>query len=192
MVFGTMNMERSTDNSHIFILDSKDSEPRILVPNVTITNGPTWSLDGKTFYYVDSANPPVYACDYDLENGTLSNKRVFCESNELTYRAFDGATIDTQGFLWWAIFGGSKIVRINPVDGKIERYIDLSVFDIQNPTSCAFGGDDYRTMIVTSACWIPPHTADLRGVGNHGGVCLITFDESEGIQGRQADFWNGD
>jgi len=191
MVGGTMNMEWSTDNSHIFILDTKDSEPRILVENVAITNGPTWSLDGKTFYYVDSMNPPVYACDYDLETGTLSNKRALAHKTELTTFAFDGATIDTQGFLWWAIFGGSKIVRINSETGEIERYIDLGPLGMKNPTSVAFGGEDYRTMFVTTESYHPSGGADLRGVGNNGGCCLITFDESEGIQGTAPHFWNG-
>jgi len=97
-IAGTMNLERKKENSNFYTLDSSTKEPRILVPEVAITNGPTWSLDGKTFFYVDSKFPPIYKADYDLETGTISNRTTFMEYHEDVGGHFDGAAIDKDGF----------------------------------------------------------------------------------------------
>jgi sugar lactone lactonase YvrE len=45
------------------------------------------------------------------------------------------------------MFGGGRLVRYAP-DGRIDREVALP---ITQPTSCAFGGADLRTLYVTSA-----------------------------------------
>jgi len=183
MIGGTMNMSLKAEDSNIYIMDSKTSKPRLFVENIICTNAPNFSQDGKTFYYVDSFNPPPLAADYDIEKGELSNKRPLLEDYDQDFvgGAFDGACIDTKGCIWWAIFGGKKIIKIDPNQKKIVSWIDLSEFEINNPTCVCFGGDDYRTMFVTSECYHPTGPADLRGIGNNGGVVVIKFDESEDV-----------
>jgi sugar lactone lactonase YvrE len=59
----------------------------------------------------------------------------------------DGATVDAEGFLWNARFGGGAVARFAP-DGRLDRLLDLPA---SQPTSCAFGGADLETLYVTTA-----------------------------------------
>lgn len=60
----------------------------------------------------------------------------------------DGMTIDTNGSLYVATFGGSKILKINPTTGAIELEIK---FPAEQITSAAFGGPNLDILYVTSA-----------------------------------------
>ena len=189
IIGGTYHMEQKFENTNIFIMDSKSQSPRVLVPNICCTNGLNWSHDGKTFYYVDTLNPIVYACDYNLEEGTLSNKREIIRADDFVGGGFDGATMDSKGYIWWAVFLGSKILKVDPIAKKIVGWIDLSNNGVLNPTNVCFGGEDYRTMFITSES-NQPGRPDIRGTDNNGSVVVIDFDESEDIQGVAPFYWN--
>lgn len=74
-----------------------------LVSPVSCSNGTGWSPDDKTLYYVDSGkNAPVWAFDYDLETGGVSNRRVFVEDTFGDGGTFDGLTMDEEGCVWVA------------------------------------------------------------------------------------------
>ena len=111
-----------------------------------ITNSLAWSPDNATFYFADTLRDTIFACDFDLESGTLANRHVFATTHEEPGSP-DGSTVDQEGFLWNAQWGGSRLVRYAP-DGRIDRVVDLPV---SQPTSCMFGGPDLRTLYVTSA-----------------------------------------
>ena len=59
----------------------------------------------------------------------------------------DGLTVDAEGFVWSAHVGKGRIVRYDPT-GRAERQVQLPV---TRGTSCMFGGDDLRTLFITSA-----------------------------------------
>lgn len=69
-------------------------------------------------------------------------------------------TIDSNGFLYVATWGGSKIQRIDPNSRKIVSTIELPALQI---TSAAFGGPNLDILYVTSAAFqpgakdLPPH-----------------------------------
>ena len=81
---------------------------------------------------------------------------------------FDGGCIDSEGMLWWACNGAGKVLRINPEFGSIDMTIKL---DFISPSSVAFGGEDYKTLIVTSMGTAIPGTDKPP----NGGVALIKF-----------------
>ena len=56
-------------------------------------------------------------------------------------------TIDQEGYLWVALFGGSCVNRYNKQGIKIDT-ISLPVSCV---TSCVFGGKDLDTLFITSA-----------------------------------------
>ena len=62
---------------------------------------------------------------------------------------FDGMTMDAEGMVWIAIFGGSAVRRYDPESGALLDSIDLPMSQI---TSCAFGGPDLTDLYITSAC----------------------------------------
>ena len=114
---------------------------------VFTTNGMCFSPDGKTMYLSDS-NPGVrtiWACDYDTDTGTPTNRRVFFDTREVAGRP-DGGTVDADGCYWMAGVGGWQLVRITP-QGKVDRIVEMPV---EKPTKPMFGGPKLDTLFVTS------------------------------------------
>lgn len=114
---------------------------------VDISNGLDWSLDNKTFYYIDSLSYSVDAFDYDLQTGRIANRRnVYTLEKE--EQIPDGMCIDAEGKLWVACYNGGRVIRLDPETGKRLQTVKLPV---EKTTSCCFGGKDYSEMYVTSA-----------------------------------------
>jgi sugar lactone lactonase YvrE len=117
-----------------------------VLTGLTVSNGLGWSPDGSTMYHIDSPTHGVDAFDVDPTTGDVSNRRRL-----VTFAAAwglpDGMTVDEEGFLWIAFWGGSAVRRVAP-DGDVAAEIGLPVTLV---TSCAFGGDDGAELFVTSA-----------------------------------------
>jgi sugar lactone lactonase YvrE len=110
-----------------------------------VTNGPTFSPDGRTMYHNDSARQVTYAFDLD-DDGSASNRREFARyGGDDGYP--DGMTVDAEGCLWIAFWDGWCVRRFSP---NGERLAKLGV-PVQRPTSCAFGGEGLETLFITSA-----------------------------------------
>lgn len=109
------------------------------------TNGPAFSPDGTVLYHTDSMVRTVYRFAL-APDGTLSDKRDFVRFAESDGYP-DGMTVDAAGGVWVAHWDGWRVTRFRP-DGAVDRVIALPVAQV---TSCAFGGDDLRTLYITSA-----------------------------------------
>lgn len=110
-----------------------------------ITNGPAFSLDGRTLYHNDTLDRVTYAFDLD-DGGALSNKRIFVAWAEGAGNP-DGMTTDAEDHLWQAFWGGSCVRRISPAgDIVAEHPIPASAV-----SSCAFGGAALDRLFVTTA-----------------------------------------
>ena len=101
--------------------------------------------DGRVMYFGDSGTRLIRAGDYEPENGTFSNARVFATVEPPGLP--DGSTVDAEGFLWNAEYDGWRVVRYAP-DGRVDRVIKLPV---RQPTSCIFGGENLDVLYVTTA-----------------------------------------
>ena len=112
---------------------------------IICNNGPCWSPDDKTFYHTDTFKQEIYAYDYDIETGSISNKRVFASTEDEPGLA-DGSTVDEEGYLWNAQVISGQLVRYAP-DGSIVRRVEMPVHNI---TSVMFGGDKLDVLYVTS------------------------------------------
>ena len=123
-----------------------DGSINIVEDDISISNGIGFSPDLKTMYHTDSIPRTIYAYDYDVSSGNVSNRREFTslpESEGIT----DGMTVDADGFVWSAIWGGGCVIRFDP-DGHEERRI---TFPAKQTSSCGFGGADLNELYVTSA-----------------------------------------
>ncbi len=109
-------------------------------------NGMAWSPDGTLFYLSHSWQQTVFAFPFDAASGRLGSRRVFVEVPEALGLP-DGAAVDEEGAYWCALHGGGRLHRYAP-DGALLREIMLPV---SQPTMCAFGGPDLRTLFVSSA-----------------------------------------
>jgi sugar lactone lactonase YvrE len=111
-----------------------------------ITNGPAFSPDGTTLYHNDTGQRRIYSFECDPETGTLGDRHIFAEiPEELGYP--DGLTVDADGGLWCALWGGWRVTRFTP-DGEIDRDLKLPASQV---TSCTFGGENLDTLFVTTA-----------------------------------------
>jgi sugar lactone lactonase YvrE len=109
-----------------------------------ITNGPCLSPDGRSFYHTDTLDRVLYAFDH-APGGILSNRRVLIEFTGAGHP--DGTTVDAEGCLWVALFGGARIERYSPTGALLETV----EFPCPNITKVAFGGPDLRTAFVSTA-----------------------------------------
>ncbi|WJS06009.1 SMP-30/gluconolactonase/LRE family protein [Roseibium aggregatum] len=114
--------------------------------NFHVSNGLGWSPDNKTFYFTDSGCRTIWAYDFDLEEGAISNRRAFVEVAEGD-GVPDGLCVDEDGYLWVAMWDGWCIRQYAP-DGTLASSFPVPV---PRPTSCAFGGEDMSTLYVTTA-----------------------------------------
>ncbi len=112
----------------------------------TVGNGLDWSPDRRTLYFVDTVPGKIFAYDFEMSVGALTNKRVLAEIPESEGRP-DGLCVDAEGGIWCAIWDGWRINRYSP-DGSLDSTIHVPV---PRPTSVAFGGPDLETLYVTSA-----------------------------------------
>ena len=136
--------QRPVRNSALYRLDPDLTIHRIK-SGIKCTNGPCWSPDNKVFYFCDSYDNIMYAYDYDIERGTISNKRLFASTKDYP-GTFDGSVVDAEGFIWNAHVFGGRIIRYAP-DGSIDRMIE---FPVRNLTSVMFGGKNLDILYVTS------------------------------------------
>ena len=119
------------------------------------SNGLAWSPDGATMYWTDTKLSTVFAFDFDPQGGNLSRRRVFAsfppkqDGQPLeTYGGRpDGGAVDIEGCYWAACFEGQRLARFAP-DGELLQSVPLPV---RCPTMPCFGGDDLRTLYVTTS-----------------------------------------
>ena len=124
-----------------------DGSTHIMLRHITNSNGIIWSLDKTTMYYIDTPTRMVQAFDYDNATGTIANPRIVVRFPE-NIGWPDGMTIDAEGNLWVALWGGGAVQRYDPATGAL-----LDVIRVPAPftSSCAFGGPELRVLYITSA-----------------------------------------
>ncbi|XP_064626760.1 regucalcin-like isoform X2 [Lineus longissimus] len=158
MMIDDAHSDQVPDSGNLYRLDG-DGSLTLLKDKVFISNGLAWSLDNKTMYYIDSMPYPsrLYAFDYDVDTGNIANQRTL-----LTYDKengiLDGMTMDSDGNLWVAIFGASKIIHVDSKTGSILREV---VLPAKNITSCCFGGKNYDELYATSCVFDGGNPRDM-------------------------------
>ncbi len=164
---GTMDMNEKDASGALYSFDGK--EVTRLLDGIRISNGLAWSVDHKTFYYIDTPTREVKAFDYDFANGQIANPRAaFTVPDSLGWP--DGMTSDTEGNLWIAMWGGSQITKWNPNSGKL--LVQIPVPALQT-SSCVFGGRDMNELYVTSAR-VGMSEADLKKYPLSGGLFKVS------------------
>lgn len=143
---GTMSRRGSHDEGAGTVYQYRAGRLDVVFENITIPNAICFSPDGRTGYLADTSKDLIRKCALDPESGLPAGPwEDFVRGGELG--APDGAVVDSEGYLWSARWGGSAVVRHAP-DGSVDQVVELPVSRVTCP---AFGGDDLRTLYITSA-----------------------------------------
>lgn len=143
---GTLPFSEDRDAGSLYVLRNDGSVER-KVERVTISNGLAWDLKKGTFYYIDTPTLKVVAYDYDDRTGEIDNKRTLIDiPREAGFP--DGMTIDNEGMLWVAHWGGWQVTRWDP---NTRTLLDSIKLPVSNVTSLAFGGETLEDLYITSA-----------------------------------------
>ena len=118
---------------------------RCHVRDVRISNGLCTSPDGKRLYFADSPTHTIFVYELNEPDGDLGPRRVFATTPAGAMP--DGATVDVDGCLWSAHWGGGCLVRYTP-EGRIDRTIAIPA---SQPTCACFAGPNLDVLCVTSA-----------------------------------------
>ena len=144
---GTMSMAGEGPVGALYRLDT-DHTLHTMVTNIITSNGLGWSPDNKTMYYCDTGVSTIWAYDFDPATGDIDNRRDFIVvPDEPGEGKPDGLTVDSEGFIWSARWGGWQVCRYDP-DGKLERRVEVPAARV---TSVMFGGAALDTLYITSA-----------------------------------------
>lgn len=119
------------------------------------SNGLAFAEDGRTLYWADTRNHQVLAFRVDTHDGSLSGRRELArfspraEGQPLSDYGGrpDGAAVDSEGAYWVAMYEGQRLLRL-AADGRCLQTVALPV---RCATMCTFGGDDLRTLYITTA-----------------------------------------
>ena len=151
--FGTMRNNIGDDNAYLNVSENSGSLYRVgasLIPvrmegQIGISNSIAWSPDTKTMYFADTLARTIYAYDFDVELGAISNRRIFSDVTDHGYP--DGSCVDAEGYLWNARWEGGCVIRFAP-NGSTDRIIEVPASRV---TCCAFGGPDLDTLYITTS-----------------------------------------
>jgi sugar lactone lactonase YvrE len=141
---GSMAYDKRPGAASLYRLDP-DLSVRVVLENVTISNGLEWSPDGSRAYYNDTATYRIDVFDYDTDAG-LTNQRVFVDLSDEEKRP-DGLTVDEQGGVWTALSNGGAVRRYTP-HGVLDEVVEVPARKV---TACTFGGPDLDQLFITTS-----------------------------------------
>jgi sugar lactone lactonase YvrE len=159
-----------------------DMTIRTMVSGVTTSNGLAWSPDNTVMYYIDTGIPTVSAFDYDIESGDITNRRKVIDIDPSTGKP-DGMTVDEEGMLWVAHFGGGRVTRWDPKNSRLLQTVEVPAPRV---TSCAFGGLHLDELYITTARSGMDQN-ELKSNPQSGGL----FKVKPGVRGRPEPVFNG-
>jgi sugar lactone lactonase YvrE len=143
---GTMAFDETPGAGALYRLDPDLGVTRLLT-GVSISNGIGWSPDERLMYYIDSLVHRVDVFDYDPATGEIDGRRPFASVGEGGVVP-DGLTVDADGGVWVAVWGGYAVLHHDP-GGKVIETVDLPA--AARVSSCVFGGPDLDRLYITTA-----------------------------------------
>ncbi|MDR7071842.1 SMP-30/gluconolactonase/LRE family protein [Fictibacillus barbaricus] len=143
---GTMSLNEEIGKGSLYCLYT-DLTVEKKVSQLTISNGLAWSPDHLFMYLIDTPTRKVKKFHYNNDTATITNPEDVIVFPEGVGNP-DGMTIDEDGMLWIAHWGGSKVSCWNPETGE---QIDEIAVPAKNVTSCTFGGKNLDELYITTA-----------------------------------------
>ena len=143
---GSTHKDHDFERGVLYAVES-GSSPIPKIKNVTISNGLVWSLDNSRMYFIDSPTQEIRSYLFNQDSGEIVFEKVAINI-PIEMGTPDGMTIDAEGMLWVAHWGGYGVYRWDPVTGNLISKIDVPAPHV---TSCAFAGEELDSLIITTA-----------------------------------------
>jgi sugar lactone lactonase YvrE len=177
---GTLSYDGSPEICSLYRLDPDGSVAEVLT-GVTNSNGLAWSPEDDCAYYVDTGRGTVDRLAVDRATGRVTGRTTVVRVPPDEGMP-DGLTLDADGHLWLALWGGGSVRRYAP-SGSLDRVVELPVDLV---TSVTFGGPGLAELFITTA-----HeglTATQRLAQPLAGS---VFRHRPGVSGRPAEEFSG-
>ncbi|RZM29556.1 MAG: SMP-30/gluconolactonase/LRE family protein [Pedobacter sp.] len=144
---GVMDIHCKPNLGSLYRLTNLSTPPVKMIEGLTIPNGLVWSHNYERMYFIDTVSRSVKSYLFNQLTGAIEyEKDVITISPQMGMP--DGMTIDNEGMLWIALYGGFALGRWNPQNGKL---IDLIKLPVPNATNCCFAGDQLDELVITTA-----------------------------------------
>ncbi len=141
---GTMDCDAERERGSLYCLEA-DLKVRRHDDGYVVTNGPALTPAHDFLYHNDTGRGIVYRFALTPE-GEIRDKQQFLKF-PAEWGSPDGMTVDVEGGLWIAHWGGGRVSRFTP-DGQLDRVVRLPVSQV---TNCVFAGSGLDRLFVTSA-----------------------------------------
>ncbi len=133
---GVMRMTDQNQTGWVTSVDAQGHSTMIL-DKQSIPNGVVWNEQTHKLYYADSGRRCIEEYSY-TDDGSIKYERIAVKVPS-EYGVPDGMTIDADGRLWVAHWGGYGVYVWNPQTGNLEGKVEVPV---PNVASCTFGAND--------------------------------------------------
>ncbi len=167
-----------------------DGSHELISDGLGISNGMGFSPDLTVFYHTDSLAGEIYAYDYHAATSELTNRRILVKLDP-SEGIPDGMTVDGDGNIWSACWGGAQIIQFAPDGTEMSRI----KFPAVQTSAVMFGGDDFTDIYVTTATFgsDDPITDDdppaYHAISNRGGqLYRVRQDKVQGKAEFETDF----
>jgi sugar lactone lactonase YvrE len=144
---GTMDFAVKAPSGALYRFDAEGRATRAIDLGWIVTNGPTWTLDGRTMLVNDTVSQRIVAYAFDGATGAVGASREWLRLGAADGHP-DGLTTDAAGRIWIAHWGGACVTCHDPVTAAELARIPLPTDHI---TNVAFGGPDLKTLFISSA-----------------------------------------
>ena len=156
---GTLFEPKHTPAAELLSIDCRGGAARVerKAGDAVTGNGLAWSPRADTVYWTDTQSHSIRAWDWDPATNAMQRERVFrrfaakpsgWQPGEPGYGGRpDGAAVDVDGNYWCAMYEGGRILKLSPAGEMLQELATPFLC----PTMPCFGGEDLRTLYVTSA-----------------------------------------
>lgn len=181
---GTMYEPRDKSTAELFSLDCRGGRAPVLerkAGDAVIANGLAWSPDAGTVYWSDTPRHTIRAWNWDGASNAMTEPRVFAqwpgkpEGWQPGMAGYDGrpdgAAVDVEGNYYVAMFEGGRLLKLSPA-GTLLAEIAVPA---RCPTMPCFGGDDLKTLYLTTARYNRP-AQELQAWPDSGCVFSMQVD----------------
>jgi len=144
---GTMDFAVRAPTGALYRFDAEGRAERAIDLGWIVTNGPTWTQDGRTMFVNDTVHRRVVAYAFDPDTGAVGASREWLALPAADGHP-DGMTTDAAGRVWIAHWGGACVTCHDPATAAELARIALPTDHV---TNVAFGGPGMTTLFISSA-----------------------------------------